>query len=111
MSEPGQDLPAVRVSGDDGRPRVAACQGGPAQVEPQPALLLRRPVAADTAGRKEWAHVASEVGSWWGRCGAEWAGREERGEREKEREAHLKWLHESYIPRMLKKPGFLHAAQ
>jgi len=26
------------------------------------------------------------------------------------RDAHLKWLHESYIPKMLKKPGFLHAA-
>ena len=26
------------------------------------------------------------------------------------REAHLKWLHESYIPDMLKKPGFLWAA-
>src|SRR5215510_5078697 len=26
------------------------------------------------------------------------------------RDAHLAWLHGTYIPKMLKKPGFLHAA-
>ena len=29
---------------------------------------------------------------------------------EKDKDAHLAWLHGTYIPRMLKKPGFLHAA-
>src|SRR6185436_1777551 len=29
---------------------------------------------------------------------------------EKERDTHIAWLHGTYIPKMLKKPGFLHAA-
>src|SRR6185369_3156342 len=29
---------------------------------------------------------------------------------EKDRDAHLSWVHGNYIPKMMKKPGFLHAA-
>ena len=29
---------------------------------------------------------------------------------EKDKDAHLAWLHGTYIPKMLKKPGFLHSA-